>query len=145
MKLEDGREGWVFGAFLRSQVDFAGLPVREAYGGPQPVEQQPATDPELPGKYTLYMTITDGQAAVSLDKFPVDTDIVLRLSVRGEGLVMTVATSRTDAEGKAFVTFEMPRVWADGSLITQNELRLTVTTVDGSQSRSASITYYPGP
>jgi hypothetical protein len=140
--MPDGKDGWVFGAYLRSEVDFAGLPVMEAYGGPDNAQPQPEVN--LPGNYSLYMVIADNLAMVSLDSFPAASDITLRLSVRGEGPSMAVATGRTDDSGAASVSFEMPRYWADGSRITQTELRLTVETADGSAKRSANVVYYQG-
>lgn len=144
VRLADGREGWMFGIYLKSEVDFAGLPVMEAYGGPLADQTQPTAAPDLPGSYTLYMTIADNRATVSLADFPANSEVSLRLAVRGEGSTMTVANGRTDANGAAVIVFEMPRYWADGNRITQNELTLFATSADGSISRNASITYYPG-
>jgi hypothetical protein len=142
VRLADGTDGWLFGAFLKSEVDFANLPVLEAYGGPLGEQPQPAAEVDLPGEYTLYMTIADSQATVSLTDFPAGSEVTLRLAARGEGPSMTVATGRTDANGAAVIGFEMPRYWADGSPLSQSELKLVATSADGSISRSASIVYY---
>lgn len=144
VRLADGRDGWLFGAFLRSDVNFAGLPVMEAYGGPLVEQAQPTAAVNLPGQYTLYMTIADNLATVSLIDFPASSDVSLRLAVPGVGPSMAVATGRTDSNGAAVVVFEMPRYWPDGSRITQTDLKLVATSADGSVSRSASIVYYQG-
>lgn len=144
VRLMDGKDGWLFGAFLTSEFDFADLPVMEAYGGPLAGQEQPTAAVNLPGRYTLYMTIVDDLATVSLSDFPAGSEVSLRLAVRGEGPAMTVASGRTASNGAAVIVFAMPRNWPDGSRISQTELKLVATSADGSISRSANIVYYPG-
>lgn len=150
-RLSDGTAGWVYSTYLEYSADLMALRVAEAAGGVEgsgPEAVQPASKPQpapvtLPGKYTLYMSISENQAVVSLISFPVDSDITITLSTR-EGPAMLVASGRTDARGAASISFAMPRYWPDASPITQSALRLTAATVDGSVTRSANVTYYAG-
>jgi hypothetical protein len=151
VRRSDGTAGWVYSAYLKYSADLMTLRVAEAAGGvegsgPETTLPESPSQPapvKLPGKYTLYMSITDNQAVVSLITFPADSDITITLSTR-EGPAMLVASGKTDARGSASFTFAMPRYWPDGSPITQSALRLTAATVDGSVTRSANVTYYSG-
>ncbi len=148
-RLPDGSAGWVFGAYLQTKANLAALPMLEASGGPvstagQPQPQASTTAAPKPRGYSLNMSIVDNQADVSLARFPANSEVTIRLGVRGEGPVMTVATAKTDENGSASVTFDMPDRWPDGSPITQSELRLTASTADGSFSGGANITYSAG-
>jgi hypothetical protein len=122
----------------------------QAAGGPgtgSPVvtqpEPAPTAQPSLPGKYTLYMSISANQAVVSMTKMPASSEVTVTLSVRG-GQSITAASGKTDENGAASFTFDMPRFWPDGSRITQNSLLLIATSADGSVTRTASISYDAG-
>lgn len=131
VRLADGREGWVYSSFLRSNVNLAALPVMEAYGGPvttQP-ESKPTAKPS--GRYTLNVLISANQAEVEMAGFAAERDITLRLSAPDENLAMTVATATTDAQGRANLTFDMPGSWPDGSSVTQTQMELQVLGSDG--------------
>lgn len=54
---------------------------------------------------------------------------------------MKVASGTTSSSGSAQLTFAMPRTWSDGSVLSQSDLRLLVSTASGSKSMSVSIVY----
>lgn len=141
VRLADGKEGWVYGSYLRHSVDLAALPVREAYGGPltSAPEAQPTARPS--GRYTLNVAIGYNQAEVTMAGFAAERNVTLRLVAPGEGLAMTVATTTTDAQGKANVIFDMPATWPDGSAVTQRQMELQVLGADGKLMGKARIAY----
>lgn len=141
VKLTDGREGWVYATYLKTQVNLAALPVREAYGGPE-TSSQPTAVPSK--RYTMSMNIENGQAEVRLGNFPAESEITLQLSARGEDRSMTVATVMVGADRSAAVSFDMPREWPDGTSISQHDLVLTASNSDGSLHRSINISYDSG-
>lgn len=141
VQLPDGREGWVYATYLKTQANLAALPVLEAYGGPE----TPAKPTAIPSKrYTLSMVIENNQAEVRMGNFPAESEITLELSVRGEDHSMTVATGKTGADGSSVIAFEMPRNWPDGTRINQHDLVLTAASGDGSIHRSINISYDSG-
>ncbi len=140
--LSDGRGGWVYRSYLDSTLDLAGLPVDEAFGGPVSAEATTQPAPQTPSRYSLSMTIDNNQALVSLNKFAASKDVIVSLSAGGKH--MNVASGATDSSGAAAFSFEIPRYWPDGSPLKESSLTLTVSAVDGSASRNASITYYSG-
>jgi uncharacterized protein YraI len=140
VRSSSGVDGWVFGSYLQSQTAFAGLPVLESYGGPavdEPVEAKP-----IPARYTFDMDISGNVATVSLTGFPADTNLYLRLGVRGSGPSMTVASGKTSSDGKAVFTFAMPLTWPDGTPVTQSSLSLTAADDAGRLNRTINITYF---
>lgn len=141
IRLADGSEGWVYGSYLRHNTDLASLPVREAYGGPLPSspQAQPASKPS--GRYTLNVSIGYNQAQVTMAGFAAERDVTLRLVAPGQGLTMTVASTTTDAQGSASLTFDMPTNWPDGSAVTQSQLELQVLGLDGKVLGKAKIAY----
>ncbi len=140
--LADGRGGWVYRSYLNASHDLAGLPVKEAVGGPVGSQTEATAAPAAPSRYSLSMTIENNQALVRLSKFASDKDVTVSLSAGGKR--MTVAGGKTGSDGAASFSFEMPRYWPDGSRLDESSLLLTVKAVDDSASRSASITYYSG-
>lgn len=144
VRLADGREGWVYSSYLRLSADLALLPVMEAYGGPvtsTPVAQ-PASRPS--GRYTLNVSISYNQVEVIMHGFAAEHDVTLRLAVPGEGLAMNVAATKTDAQGSANLTFDMPASWPDGSAVTQSQMELQVLSSDGNLIGKAKIYYQSG-
>lgn len=141
IRLADGSEGWVYGSYLRHNTDLASLPVREAYGGPLPSspQAQPASKPS--GRYTLNVSIGYNQAQVTMAGFAAEREVTLRLVAPGQGLAMTVASTTTDAQGSASLTFDMPTNWPDGSAVTQSQLELQVLGLDGKVMGKAKIAY----
>jgi hypothetical protein len=73
--------------------------------------------------------------------FAAERDMTLRLVVPGESLAMTVASTRTDAAGSAYLTFAVPTTWPDGSAVTQSALELHVLGPDGTLQGKANIYY----
>lgn len=144
VRLADGSEGWVYSSYLSPSGDLAALPVMEAYGGP--VTTDPQTTPTAKPaarRYTLNISIGYSQAEVSMAGFAADSDISLILAAPGEDLSMTVAITRTDAQGSSNLTFDMPTHWPDGSAITQNALELRALGPDGKMAGKAKIIYQP--
>ncbi len=144
VRLANGREGWVYSSYVRPSSDLSFLPVMEAYGGPvtSNAETQPAPKPGK--RYTLNISISDNQAEVSMAGFAAESDVTLRLTVPGEGLAMTAATTTTDAQGGANLTFDMPTSWPDGSAVTQSQMELQVLGSDGNLLGKAKISYQSG-
>ncbi len=141
VRLADDREGWVYSSYLRPSADLSSLPVMEAYGGPVTT----TSDASKSGKrYTLNISISDNQAAVSMAGFAAESDVTLRLTVPGEGLAMAVATTTTDAQGRANLNFDMPSNWPDGSAVTQSQMELQVLGSDGTLLGKAKIVYQSG-
>jgi uncharacterized protein YraI len=135
VRLPDGSGGWVYAYFVRASARLADLPVTEAAGGP--------TDPSSANRrYSLYMTISDNQAVVNVQKFPANTEMVVTLSLPDGSASLVVARSATDASGSAEFSFPMPRQWPDGRRVTQSSLVLVASTLDQTFSRSANIQYY---
>ena len=135
VRVPNGPGGWVYAAFVRTSADLAKLPVSEAAGGPNDV---PAANPG----YAVFVTITDNVATVDLQRYPANTEIVLRLSRSDGSGALEVARGTTSGQGTAQIRFEMPRLWADGSALTETALKLTAASADGKFSRSASLQYY---
>ncbi len=142
VRLADGRGGWVYRSYLDTSLDLAALPVHEAAGGSVNEPSSSSVTPAAPSRYSLSMTIADNQAVVYLAKFSADKDVTVTLSAGGKH--MTVAGGKTDSSGAKTFAFEMPRNWPDGSRLTESSLTLMVRANDGSDSRSASISYYSG-
>lgn len=134
VRVPNGPGGWVYADFVRTSADVAKLPVTEAAGGPNDV-------PVNPG-YAVFVTIADNQATVDLQRYPANTEIVVRLSRADGSGTLEVARGTTDGQGVAQIRFEMPRRWADGSALTETALSLTAGSADGKFSRSASLQYY---
>jgi uncharacterized protein YgiM (DUF1202 family) len=141
VRLADGNAGWVNSSYVRPSSDLASLPMLEAYGGP--VTADPAAQPNAKParRYTLNISINYNQAEVNMGGFPAESNVDLRLTVPGEDLAMTVASTKTDAQGSANLTFDMPTSWPDGSAITQNQMELRVIGADGKTLGRAKITY----
>lgn len=143
VRLADGREGWVSSSYLRVNGSLASLPMLEAYGGPLAADPAAQTQPTAkPGRrYKLNVSINYNQVEVSMSGFEAERNVDLRLAVPGEDLAVTVASTKTDTQGSANLTFDMPTSWPDGSAITQNALELQVLGADGKMVGKARITY----
>ena len=136
VRLADGSGGWVFAGFLKTAADLSALPVTEAAGGP--------TGAGTPGDagYQVVLTITDQQAALTVQRFPKNAAVVARLSRPDGGASVTVAQGVTDSAGAVQLGFAMPAAWENGQPLTETDLRLSVATVDGRYTRTAAIQYY---
>ncbi len=144
VRLADGSEGWVYSSYLSPSADLASLPVMEAYGGPVTSSPEPQPTSKPSGRYKLNVSISDNQAAVTMANFATNRDVTLRLVVPGQDLAMTVASTTTDGQGSANLTFDMPYSWPDGSAVTQSVMQLQVVGSDGKLLGKATITYQSG-
>lgn len=142
--LPEGQAGWVSADYITTTAEIAGLPVREAFGGLDGSGVQPAvpTAQPTPSRYSVNVTISDNLAVVSVNRFPANTDLVASLGLPGQGADQQVATGRTDASGRAQLSFSMPETWSDGSPVTQTNLTVIVAAAGGGFSRTAKIVYY---
>ncbi len=135
VQLPDGSGGWAFSSYLISDASVASLPVHEAYGGPD--------GSLLPEKvtYTILVSIENNVATVDVEKFPANQKIVARLGLPGEEPTLEVADGKTDKNGTARLSFDMPARWEDGTRLSQSELVLEVSTLDGSYSYQVTVVY----
>lgn len=135
--IDEQTGGWVYGRYLDASFDLAGLPIKEAYGGPYSQSGEPASG----STYSLYMSINGRQATINLGRFPANTQIEALLGPAGEGANLQVARGETNANGAAQLDFSLPEVWQDGAPLSEQELLLVVRSLDGSFSQSATIQY----
>lgn len=133
-RLPEGLGGWVFASYVDVDGDLATLPVTEGAGGPGDV-------PTAAQGYSLYVVISDNVATVYVQKFPANTAVNARLGVAGGSADLPVASGTTDADGRAQLSFTMPRTWANGQRVTERNLTLAAATADGAFSRSVSVLY----
>jgi uncharacterized protein YraI len=129
VRTTDGTEGWVFRPFIETNAVIASLPVSEAYGGP--TGSTGSTKP-----LNIVVTIRDNDATVQLSGFPKSEDVVVKMGQGSEKASLKVASGSTDTNGKAELSFNMPKNWPDGAST------LVVSTEDGKFSRTANIIYY---
>lgn len=130
--------GWVYAGFVRTGAALDKLPVTEAAGGPA----NPANPSATSATYPLSMSINDNVATVTLQRYPANAEVLVRLSRADGSGGLLLAQGATDASGAAQFTFPMPRQWSDGRNVTENALTLTAAAADGKFSRTASIQYY---
>ncbi len=140
VQLPDGTKGWAFQAYILTSVEIASLPVAEASGGPYTSTGQSAQ----PSGPLAIVTIRDNQAVVDLSGLPASTDVVASLGLPGKTPDLKVASGSTNAGGNARLTFPMPAKWSDGSLLTQQELVLSVKATASGFSLSVRIIYLHG-
>jgi uncharacterized protein YgiM (DUF1202 family) len=133
--MSDGSAGWVFGAYLQSSANLAALPVTEAYGG----LDNPA--PTAVSSYSILVSIDNNKATVTVARFPPNRKISAALGPAGKAPGLVVASGKTDASGRATLSFEMPATWENGSHVTEKDLVLAVSTNDSSFSRQVSVVY----
>jgi uncharacterized protein YraI len=134
-----GLGGWVYAAYVETSADLAALPVTEAAGGPNAGDDDDR--PPAARAYSLYVSIQDNVATVYVQKYPVNTEIVVKLGRAGTAADLRVAQGQTDANGQARLTFAMPSHWADGQRVTERSLLLAAASADGKFSQSVSIVY----
>jgi uncharacterized protein YgiM (DUF1202 family) len=134
VEAESGKGGWVFSPFVAVSKDLADLPVREAYGGAtgSPVTQRPLD---------IIVTIRDNKAVVDINNFPANEDITAELGLAGEDADMEVAEGKTDGNGSARLTFDMPKKLSNGDSVKSGNFRMVVFSNDSSFSRAVSIVY----
>lgn len=133
-RLPDGTTGWVFSAYILTDLSLASLPVSEASGGPDG-----SSRPEP--KNQVLVSIENGLAVVDLSGFPASKEISVRLGRPGNPADLKVAAGTTSAEGSARLTFSMPDEWSNGKPITQDNFILQVRTTDGSANTIIPLVY----
>jgi hypothetical protein len=127
VRLPDGNVGWVTATSIRANLTISNLPV---IAGPQP------------RLVVSNLSVRSGMAIqVNASGFLSNQDLIVTLSVPGVGGGLAVARGTTDTKGAAQLTFTMPGLWADGSLITENYLVLVVSNLDWSISQSVTLQY----
>ena len=137
--LPDGSGGWAFAAYVDMQTAIANLPVSEAEGGPINVGSSGNTNSN--NRLDVTINILDNHATLQVNNFPANSKIEAELGLPGKGANLTVAKGKTDSNGFAELNFEMPTRWENAKPVVENELRLNVSTSDGSFSRSITVQY----
>lgn len=127
VRLPDGNIGWVTATSIRANLAISNLPV---IAGPQP-------------RVVLSnLTVRSGMAIqVNAGGFLSNQELMVTLGVPGVAGGLAVARGKADTKGAAQLIFTMPGLWADGSLITENNLILVVSSLDWSISQSVSLQY----
>ncbi|MEW5873421.1 MAG: SH3 domain-containing protein [Chloroflexota bacterium] len=128
-------KGWVSASYLQANVWIHSLEITGARRGP-------AAPETTGGQKGVYVVISEGQAAAFAKGLPANQSVSAVLSpANAAGKGVQVGYGKTDDAGMAIFAFDMPRNWSDGSVVTQGNLLIVVTTSDGS-SVSAALTYY---
>jgi len=140
--LPDGSGGWAFAAYVDMDVAIAILPVSQAEGGP--ISEGPAGGAGGSNRLDVTIYILDNQATLQVNNFPSNAEINASLGLPGKGADLTVADGKTDINGSAELTFEMPARWSNSKPTVESELLLVVSTSDGSFSRSIQVQYLRG-
>jgi uncharacterized protein YraI len=166
VQLQDGSEGWVFSAYLTTSASVAALPVMQAptavigtalpsvggsipLTGATPVPTVVSTAVPvvvLPPATTnpIVVAIANNQAQVTLSNFPAGKPVIATLGALGTTKSIKMSGPTTDSNGSASFSFSMPFSWPDGTPLTQQSLYMTVSTTDGSFSRTLSFPFYSG-
>ena len=137
--LPDGSGGWAFAAYVDMQTAIANLPVSEAAGGP--INEGSAGNTNRNNRLDVTINILENHATLQVNNFPADKEIKANLGLPGKDADLIVAKGKTDSNGFAELNFEMPTRWANDKPVVENELRLIVSTSDGSFSRSITVQY----
>lgn len=140
VRLSTGTQGWIFAQYVNTPVSIAGLPLKEAYGGPDLAPAEELQNPR-PSQSVL-VDIENNIAAVNVSGFPEDTKLVVKLSRPSGKDDLVVGKGATTGSGSAVIHFEMPQKWSDGSPVQSGGLVLTVSTKDGKTSVRVNIQYY---
>jgi uncharacterized protein YraI len=134
VRLPNGTGGWVFSAYILTNLDVAALPVSEAYGGPDGSSQQ---QPQP----SVLVSIRENQAFVDVRGFPASQEISASLGLPGKSSDLRVANGTTNADGSAQLSFSMPAKWSNGTAVKQDHLILQVSAKDGSISLKVDLVY----
>ena len=133
VKLPDGTEGWVYFEYLDTQAVIADLPLKEAYGGPNPSPSNAGQDVRQP--LNVQVSIESNLAVVYVAGFPGDSKVIARLGEVGKPADLYVGESVTTKNGNAVIRFTMPSFEGD-------EFNLTVSTASGDESVNVRIQYF---
>ncbi|MDR3575018.1 MAG: SH3 domain-containing protein [Anaerolineaceae bacterium] len=161
--LSDGSAGWVFSAYVTSSANLAVLPVMQAptavnattspsTGGtipltgatPAPAAVPSVVVPPPANANPVVVAIANNQAQVTLSNFPAGKSVTATVGALGTSKTFKISGPTTDSLGSASFSFSMPFSWPDGTPLTQQNLYITVTTTDGSFSRTLSFPFYSG-
>jgi uncharacterized protein YraI len=124
--------GWVFAQYVTTNVRVNKLPIT------QYVQPQPSTGTAK----VVWVEIQMNYGAAFVKGMPSNMNVQAVISPAGSpGKAVVVGNATTDNAGAAVVSFVMPTTWADGSLVTEQDLVLEATAADGS-SANLYITYY---
>ena len=135
IRLTDGTGGWIYSPLVYTSADITVLPIKEAYGGPTGSGSYNTVT------FPLVVTIRNNQAVVDLHDFPGKKEVVIYLGTADKPADLVVAKGKTDANGSARITFEMPAEWSNQKVIVEQNLILVASLADGSFSKSAKIMY----
>ncbi len=171
VQLQDGSGGWVFSAYVTTLANVAALPVIPA---PDATSSAPAAATAAPGTPSaggsipltgatsvptvlptvtaaaaanplpIVVAIANNQAQVTLSRFPAGKPVLATLGALGTNKSVRIAGATTDGSGSASFNFSMPLSWPDGTPLTQQSLYMTVTTTDGTFSRTLSFPFFSG-
>ncbi|HEX5809226.1 MAG TPA: SH3 domain-containing protein [Anaerolineales bacterium] len=133
VRVPGGTQGWVYFEYVDTQTTIASLPLKEAYGGPNPAPSNAGQDVRQP--LNVQVSIENDLAILSIAGFPGDSKVIARLREVGESTDLYVDESVTTPNGNAVIRFTMPSLDGD-------EFNLVVSTADGDESVNVRIQYF---
>jgi uncharacterized protein YgiM (DUF1202 family) len=133
VKVPGGAQGWVYFEYVDTQAAIASLPLKEAYGGPNPAPSNAGQDVRQP--LNVQVSIENDLALVSIAGFPGDSRVIARLGEVGESADLYVGEAVTTPNGNAVMRFTMPALDGD-------EFNLIVSSADGSESVNVRLQYF---
>jgi uncharacterized protein YgiM (DUF1202 family) len=140
VKPSSGIEGWVYFAYVDSQVVIADLPLKEAYGGPDSYPSSSPQDVRQP--LNVQVSIENDLAIVYIAGFPGDSKVIAWIGEVDGPVDMQVGQAVTSANGNAVLRFQMPAAWSDGRALTGDELMLVVSSDDNDVRVDARVQYF---
>jgi hypothetical protein len=133
VEVPGGAQGWVYFEYVDTQTAIASLPLKEAYGGPNPGPSDAGQDVRQP--LNVQVSIENDLALVSVAGFPGDSKVIARLGEVGESADLYVGESVTTPNGNAVMRFTMPPLDGD-------EFNLAVSTVADDESVNVRLQYF---
>jgi hypothetical protein len=140
VRLPDGAQGWVYFEYVDTQAAIAGLPLKEASGGPDSPPSGGEQDIRQP--LNVQVRIEDDLAVVSLSGFPGDSRVIVRLGEAGSTAGLQVGEGLTTENGNAVIRFTMPSAWPDGRPLTGEQFVLLASSADESVRVEVRVQYF---
>jgi len=166
VQLQDGSGGWVFSAYVTTLANVAALPVMQPPTAANPTAAPsaganipltgaaalptvvptavPVVVPPPTNTNPIVVAIANNQVQVSLSHFPAGKPVTVTLGAVGTNKTVRMTGPTTDGNGLASFSFSMPFSWPDGTPLTQQSLYMTVSTTDGSFSRTLGFPFFSG-
>jgi uncharacterized protein YgiM (DUF1202 family) len=135
VQLVNETTGWVYGQYVKTNMDILDLPVKEG-----PDEPPNGSGNNNGSKRGVLVTIEGLQAEVVAWGMPANDEFIVWLSGDEPALGLQVGNGKSDAEGNVNIIFIMPSHWSDGQPVTETTMYLSLRTQTGT-SVTATITY----